>query len=616
VPDYEELIDANLALSWITEREHRLTNLALHLLERHGSAFKLIAALMTLLLVGCAQQPTIPAEKERAAVPAPPKPQPSAKLPQAPRVLPNQQLSPSILFKLVLAEIAMQRGQANIAVQSYLELARETKDPRIAQRATEIAWSSRFTGAALEMASMWVATDPESPHARQVLVALLVGQGRLAEAQPYLEQSLAADQDNAGASLLQLNTLLARNPDKAAVLELVQTLAQPYLMLPEAHYAVAQAALGAGAAPLALHEVREALKLRPEWEQAALLQGQLLQRQSNAHALQFFQDYLKKYPKALDVRLNYARLLVGEKKLAQARAEFQALLREFPSSPEVTVAVGLLSLQLNDYDAAQTQLVRALEGNYKDPDALRFYLGQLNEQRKHFDEALRWYGAVTAGDQYVAARARYATILAQQGKLDAARKYLKDSARDPQQIVLFSQAEAQLLREANDYRSAYDVLTQALEKNPNSPELLYDQAMAAEKLNRIDVLESNLRKVIQIKPNDAHAYNALGYTLADRNERLPEAYALIDKALKLAPDDAFIMDSMGWVLYRMGKIEAALGFLRRAFELRPDGEIAAHLGEVLWANNQREEAQKIWKGALKDHPGNEVLLATVKKFSP
>lgn len=214
------------------------------------------------------------------------------------------------------------------------------------------------------------------------------------------------------------------------------------------------------------------------------------------------------------------------------------------------------------------------------------------------------------------ARARYATILAKQGKLSDARKYLQESARNPQQVVQFTQAEAQLLREVNDYRAAYDVLSRAVEKNPNSPELLYDQAMAAEKVDLYDVLESNLRKVIQIKPDYAHAYNALGYTLADRNMRLQEAYTLIEQALKLSPEDPFIMDSMGWVLYRMSQSDAALTFLKRAFELRPDAEIAAHLGEVLWAAGQRDEARKVWNGALKDNPGNELLLATLKKFSP
>ena len=581
--------------------------------------YRLAALAPLLVLAACAEQPVQPgaepAEQPASQAPAQ-KPRVVVRPTVKPSVLPQQELSQAVLFKLLLAEIALQRGQNNVAVQSYLELARETRDPRIAQRATEVAWNSRFLGVALETAGIWLAADPESVQARQVLATLLVSQSRLAEAQPYLEKSLAADKENLGHNFLQLNTLLARHPDKAAVLALTQSLAKPYPTLPEAHYSIAQAAVSAGQGELALSEIRTALKYRPDWEQAALFQGQLLQRTSNAEALAYYQGYLRSYSQAMDVRLNYARLLVTAKQYTEARNEFQALLKEFPNNPDVSMAVGLLSLQLNDYDTAETQLQHALETNYKDPNTVRFYLGQANEERKHFDEALRWYGSVSGGEQYVPSRARYASILAKQGRMPEARKYLQEAARNAQERVQFTQAEAQLLRDANEYREAYDLLGQALEKNPNSPELLYDHAMAAEKIDRIDVLEANLRKVIQLKPDYAHAYNALGYTLADRNTRLPEAYSLIEQALKLAPEDPFIIDSMGWVLYRMGQNDASVTFLKRAFELRPDAEIAAHLGEVLWAAGKRDEARKVWSSALKDNPANEVLLATVKKFTP
>ncbi len=579
----------------------------------------LIAGLLTAaLLAACAQQPVqsgATSGDQPAVAAQASKPRITIRPPVAAQTLPGQELSSQILFKLLLAEIALQRGQNNVAVQSYLELTRESRDPRIAQRATEIAWSSRFLGVAIETAGVWLAADPNSQQARQVLAALLVNQSRLADAQPHLEKSLAADKESLGQNFLQLNTLLARHPDKAAVLQLTQNLALPYPALPEAHFAVAQAAWNAEQAPVALRSIRAALELRPDWEQAALFQAQMLQRASSSEALAYYQGYLKRYPRAMDMRLNYARLLVTDKNYSQARAEFQALLKEFPNNPDVTLAVGLLSLQLNDYDAAEAQFLRALESNHKDPDAVRFYLGQTNEERKRPSEALRWYGSIDGGEQYVPARARYAGILAKQGRLPDARKYLQESARNPQQSVQFIQAEAQLLRDAADFRGAFDVLGQALEKNPNSPELLYDHAMAAEKVDRIDVLETNLRRVIQFKPDYAHAYNALGYTLADRNTRLPEAYTLIEQALKLAPDDPFIMDSMGWVLYRMGQSDAAIVFLKRAFDMRPDAEIAAHLGEVLWSAGRRDEARLIWSGALKDHPGNEVLLAIVRKFA-
>ena len=581
---------------------------------------KLGAIVASVLLAACAQQP------QRTEEPAP-TPPPAAKAPASkprvvvrpsvdPKVLPRQELSRSILFKMLLAEIALQRGQTNIAVQSYLELSRETRDPRIAQRATEVAWSSRFFGVALETAGIWLQADPDSQQARQIMAALLVSQARLADAQPYLEKSLAADPEHVGQGFLQLLPLLARSADKNGVLTLMQSLAKPYPSVPDAHFAVAQAASNAGQNGVALAAAREALRLRPEWEQAALLQGQLLHSEAPAQALEFYRSYLKQHPKAMDVRLGYARLLVGEKQYAGARDEFEQLLKEFPDNPDVTMAVGLLALQLNDFDAAEASLKHALETNYKDPDAARFYLGQANEERKRYDEALKWYASVTEGSQYVAARSHYAGILAKQGKLEDGRKYLQDSGRNAEERLQFVQAEAQLLRDANENNTAFDVLQAALAKNPNSTELLYDQAMVAERVDRLDIVEANLRQVIKLKPDHAHAYNALGYTFADRNIRLPEAYDLIEQALKLAPDDAFILDSMGWVLYRMGQNDTSLTFLKRAFSLRPDAEIAAHLGEVLWAMGEKQEASKVWAGALKDNPSNEALLAVVKKYTP
>jgi len=387
--------------------------------------------------------------------------------------------------------------------------------------------------------------------------------------------------------------------------------------VPEARLAVAQAAWNAGNQQVSLDEARAALKMRPDWEIAALFVAQVLQRRSNEEALRYLGEYLKDHPKARDSRLNYARLLVTTKNYPEARRQFEVLVGEYPQNADVGMAVALLAIQATDYDAAETQLKRVLELNYKDPDVARFYLGQLNEERKRFDEALKWYSAVSQGEQYISAQSRYAGILAKQGRLPEARKHLQEaSASDMQQRVQLTQAEAQLLRDANDYQEAFEVLGQALAELPDYPDLLYDHAMAAEKVNRLDILEGNLKQLIKLRPDHAHAYNALGYTLADRNQRIAEAYGFIETALKLAPEDPFIQDSMGWVLYRMGRTKEGLDYLQRAFKQRPDPEIAAHLGEVLWALDQRDAARKIWADSLKEHPNNELLQGTVKRFQP
>lgn len=536
----------------------------------------------------------------------------------APRpALPSVELTGELMFKLMAAEVALQRGQPQTAVTAYLELARETRDPRIAQRATEIAWNARYADAAIEAAGIWLQAAPGNARARQVLAALLANEQKLDAARGHFEQWLASDPQNIGQSFLQLSTLLARNKDRKAVVELIRALAKPYGEVPEARLALAQAAWNANDEALALAESSAALKLRPDWELAALFRAQALQRRSNNDALVFLADYLKAHPQAKDARLNYARLLVVEKRLPEARKQFEVLVEQFPQNADVTMAVALLAMQAADYDSAETQLKRALDAGYAEPDVARQYLGQVAEERKRFDEALKWYALVQPGEHYISAQTRYAGVLAKQGKLADARSHLqRTAAAYPQQGVAFTQAEAQLLRDANAYKEAFELLGQALQKMPDYPDLLYDYAMAAEKVDRIDVLEVNLRKLIKIRPDHAHAYNALGYTLADRNQRLTEAHQLIEQALKLAPNDAFIMDSMGWVLYRLGRNREAIDYLQRAFAIRPDAEIAAHLGEVLWMDGQQEEARKIWSQALKEHGQNDQLQSTVKRFAP
>ncbi len=584
----------------------------------HRSYALLVCAALTAFAQSPASAEPVVQAPPASGTKAPPRVVVAKPEPSQPR-LPSVDLSEELLFKLMLAEVAIQRGQPHIAVQAYLELARETRDPRVAQRATEVAWNARFNSAALEAAGIWLQADPGSAQARQIIAALLVNQAQLAEARPHLEKWLAADRENVGAGFLQLGSLLARHKDKMAVFKLMQALAQPYPSVPEAQLSVAQAASNAGEHQAALDEARAALKLKPDWEMAALFIAQSLQRQSGSdeEATRFLGEYLQSHPKASDVRLNYARLLANAKNYAEARKQFEVLVTEAPRNADIAMAVALLAIQANDFDAAETQLKRVLELDYKDPDVARYYLGQLNEERKRFDEALKWYGSITEGEQYVNAQARYAGILAKQGKLPEARKHLQQAtARDNVQRVQLTQAEAQLLRDANAYQEAFELLGQALDKMPNTPDLLYDHAMAAEKVNRLDVLEGNLKALIKLRPDHAHAYNALGYTLADRNQRIEEAHGLIETALKLAPEDPFIMDSMGWVLYRMGRGKEGLDYLHKAFKMRPDAEIAAHLGEVLWALGQHDQAKKIWGGALKDHPNSELLQNTLKRFVP
>jgi tetratricopeptide (TPR) repeat protein len=569
------------------------------------------------LLSACAGQPsrTVPAQAPEADIAA--KPVAGSEPPAESREtdLPKQDLTGETVYEFLLAEIAGQRGNAALAAQAYADLARKTKDPRVAERATQIALEARMPEAAVESAKAWADAAPDSTRALGAAASLLVNVNRVEEAQPYLKRILAASGDNRGDGFMQLNRLLGSNPDKGASLEAIQSLAAPYPDLAQARFAVAAAAANAGQDELALKEIREASRLKPDWELAALYEAQLLQKKSNAAASERLAQYLKLYPKSREARLAYARTLVADKKYPEARGEFERLVKDYPDNTDVVFSIAVLSMQLEDWTTADTNLKRLLDLGYRDRNTVRFYLGQVSEEEKRFPDALKWYSEVTRGEQYMPAQIRSAQVILKQGDLEGARKYLQQvNAQSNEQRVQLILAEAQLLRDAKREKEAFGVVDEALEKLPNSPELLYDHAMLAEKIDRVDVLESSLRKLIRIKPDHAHAYNALGYTLADRNQRLDEAQELIDTALKLSPDDAFIMDSMGWVLYRKGKAEDGLKYLQHAYSLRPDAEIAAHLGEVLWVLGRRDEARKVWDEALKKTPDNDVLIKTVHRF--
>ncbi len=528
--------------------------------------------------------------------------------------LPERELTEPLLYEMLLAEIALQRGDRALAAQTYAELARRTRDPRVARRAVEVANFARTPQFALQAARVWHEADPDSVQALQTLAALLVTARRVDEAEPYLAKLLEREGDAAAGGFMQLGRLLAGNPDKQANLRVVRALAARHPGVPQAQLAIAHAAYAAQDDAAALAAARRAAAMRPGWDAAAIYEAQVLQRQSADLAAASFAAFLAQYPESREARLAYARLLVGGGKYAEARAQFEQLLAAFPDNGDVRYAVGLLALQLRDYATAEASLERLLEMGFRDPHGVRFMLGQAAEEQKKWSEAQRWYESIPRGDSYLPARLRAASVIGKQGRLEQARAYLRELDAEGEQRVHLLIAEAQLRRDANQHRDAYELLGSALRAQPEQPELLYDHAITAEKLERFEVLESSLRTLIRLKPDYAHAYNALGYSYADRNLRLPEARKLIERALELAPEDHFIIDSMGWVLYRMGDLKGAAEHLRRAYLGRPDAEIGAHLGEVLWQMGERAEAERVWQESLKRHPENETLQKTLKRL--
>ncbi len=566
---------------------------------------KLIAiAVLPLLFAACAGQPAkpLPATKP-AAVPAPPK-------------LPDVALSDELLFEFLFGEIAGQRGNLGIATEAYVDMAKRTRDPRIVQRALDIALFSGNVTASLEMAKLLTEIDPNSIKAKQTLSALLAHSGSIDEARPNIEKLLAQQTgENLDKGLLQLNNLFARQSDRQAVLSAIQSVTKPYLDHPEAHYAISIAAWRAGQMELAQEEADKAASMRPGWEMAALLKMQILEQADKNRVQPFLKDFLAQYPKSQEVRLNYAKFLVSEKKYAEAREEFDELKKTFPENREVAFAVGLLSLQLGDVDSAISDFKKLLDQGYQNTDLVRYYLGQSYELKKNPVEAEKWYNAVEKGNQYLAAKVRVAVLMKEQGNLAGARSYLHNiPTSNEAEKVFIIQAEAQMLHDSGNYREAYAVLDRGLAKFPDSPNLLYDQAMAAEKLGKIRETEKSLNKLIRIQPDFAQAYNALGYTLVEHTTRYKEALPLLEKALNLSPQDPYTLDSMGWLQFKMGNVPSSIDYLKRAYAGRRDPEIAAHLAEVLWVQGKHEDAKKLLQSSLKENPGNEVLIKSLKKF--
>ncbi len=531
--------------------------------------------------------------------------------------LPLQALTPETLFMLLLAEIAGARGEFGVSIDAYLEAARETRDPRIAKRATEIALFARDIDAAAEAARLWNEADPGSDEARRVLAGVLASGGeRLNEVQIQLARILAENPDQLEQNLLGLNRALARVQDKIIVQSIVNRLTEPYLRTePAAHFARAQAAAAMEDGLFALDALNGALTLRPDWEPAVLFKAQLLvQLDSTRQALELLNDFLHAYPESRQARLTYAQALVSAQEFTAARDEFSALLAASPQDYDLLYAVAIISSQINDIDTATEMFARAIDAGHPESDGIRMNLGQIAERRRDNAGALDWYRSVPFGGHHLDAQLRIAVLTAREGEVDAARILLRSLPTEEEDAHRLLFAETLILREAGRYEEAIELVNEALIAEPRSPELLYESAMLAERLDDLELMESRLRRLIAIEPDHAHAYNALGYTFADRNLRLGEARDLILQALELAPDDPYILDSMGWLLFRENDLEGALEYLERAYALRPDPEIAAHFGEVLWLMERRDEARRILEDAQRADPDNSTLAETIERL--
>jgi tetratricopeptide (TPR) repeat protein len=534
--------------------------------------------------------------------------------------LPSVALTEDIVFKFLSSEIAFQRGNWQFAYVNMLAMAQETRDPRLARRAAEMAVTAKRPEEALAAVRLWREVAPKSDEATQFYLGMLLQRENLNEVQQVFEQRLRdVRPQSRGLLLLQIQRLLLRAKDKAAAFAVLEKISQPYLQLPEAHIALAQSAFTNNDPVRARSEAQLGLKAAPSSEIAVLTLAQVIA--DKKESAQVLQTFLTRYPANRDVRLAFGRMLIEQRQYDAARNEFNVLLKTQPDDLTTLFALGILGTQTNDLPSAEKYLNKYLTVLAAHPDETRdasqalIVLAQIAEDRKDNAAALRYLDKVGPGDAYLGAQIKRAQLIARGGDVTAAEALLHDldvdGTREP---ALLIQAEAQIQRDANQPQRAYQTLEAGIKRFPDSVDLLYDFAMAAEKIDKIDKMESALRQVIKLAPTNQNAYNALGYSLAERNIRLPEAAKLIEQAMALAPEDPFIMDSMGWVQFRLGKLVEAEALLRRAYALKPDVEIAVHLGEVLWVRGQKEDAKKFWSDARSKDPKNDSLKSTLTRL--
>lgn len=518
------------------------------------------------------------------------------------------------VFKYLVAEVAGQRGDLATSSKVFYELAKSSQDASLAERAAKTAAFGNVPGMTIPTIKLWSELDPSSNEAQQAMTEVLIATNQLNEAKPYLAKLFDKEETRAG-GFLYVNNLLSRSKDKAGVLSLVQSLAAPYSNLAEAQFAIAQAAYTANQDNLALQALDKADTLKPGWNVATLLKGQILFNQAPQTGIDFYQSFLDQYPDSNEVRLNMTKLLVNQKQFDAAKKQYPIILQYAKNNPEVSAVLGLLSFQSTDYAGAEGYFQQSLKQDFKDSDQLYIYLAQVTEKQSRDTEATSWYNKVKPGQHFLEAQIGLASLIARTESVDKAIEKLDavDDLTTEQQIIVI-QTQASMLAKAKRDKEAFDLLEKAVKNLPNTPELVYDYALAAERVNKLDIMESELRKTIAAKPDFAAAYNALGYSFADRNIKLDEALTLIEKALTLSPNDHYMLDSLGWAYYRKGKLDKAIQYLEQAYQANQDPEIAAHLGEVLWQKGKHDEAKKIWADAISKNPENEVLISTSNKF--
>lgn len=520
-----------------------------------------------------------------------------------------------IIYRILVGEIAGKRGDLGSALENYRIAAEASNDPRVAERATDIALFVGEDTVALEASRRWYSLAPDSLLARQSLTLALLRNNEIDEAVDHLDAMREALVENDDGGFGSISAILGQVPDPAVSAQVMSQLRDRYPASPHALFYYGIMAMGNNNPQAALEALSAAVKLKPDWSQAHLARAELLtQLEQIDQALEDLAKALAEQPEARPLRVGYARLLIANQRLNEATEQFQRLVEDDPEDGDSLFALGVLAADTEQFDLAVEYLQKVLTLEVRTMDAY-YELGRVEELRGNFEQARDWYDQVTSGDRYLNAQVRVATMEARLGDFPAmTERFEKLRTDNPDNAIGLYIAESEVLREEKRYQMSFDLLDNALLSNPDNHDLLYSRALIAERLDRLEVLERDLRRIIETDPDNGHALNALGYTLTDRTDRHEEALGYIQQAIALLPEDAAVLDSMGWVNYRLGNHQEALKYLRHAYEVNPDPEIAGHLSEVLWVTGAKDEARSIWQQAIAEHPEDEHLIEIQERF--
>jgi tetratricopeptide (TPR) repeat protein len=538
-------------------------------------------------------------------------------------------LNAELFYQILVGEITAQEGEPGAAFSLILDAARKTNDAQLYQRATEIALQSRSGDSALQAALAWKQAQPTSRDPNRYVLQILIALNRISETTEPLKTGIElAPLADRPLAISAIPRAYARASDKKLAALTVEQALGSYLSNPAtasfAWTTIGRMRLAAGDPAGALEAAQKGQTADARYEGPPLIALELMDpKLPGAEAL--IRKYLAENATALpEIRMGYARGLLDAQRYGEASTQLQSVIREKPGFAPAWLVLGSLQLQDNQLSQAETSLTRYVElaqQQTKEDGADRglaqayLQLSQIAEKRKDYAGAEAWLNKIENSEDLMQAQVRRASLLATQGKLAEGRQLIRNlPERKPGDAHLKLLAEIGLLRDLKQYQMAYDLLVEETAKAPANPDLVYDQAMMAEKIGNLDEMERLLRRAIELKPDSPNAYNALGYSFADRNVRLPEARDLIRKALQYTPNDPFIQDSLGWVEFRLGNQAEALKIFTEAFKTKPDPEIAAHFGEVLWRAGQRDKALAVWRKGQLLNPENETLLETLKRL--